>query len=1243
MERTHPDPTSAQRIWLLGGLRAAGPTGAMIPLPGGRARALLAYLVLNPRAPHSREILMDLLWPESLPDVARRNLTSLLYVLRRAVGPQMITATSEAISLCANIDLWVDVWEFERLVAQADLSALVAAVDLYTGDLLPELYDDWLSAPRAALHDRYLATLLRLAEAAADLRPAEATDRYRRLLARDPLHEEARRGLMRCLARLGRRREALAAYADLVATLESELGTTPESATRLLADEIGRESAPPPEVRPAEPTFVGRTAERAALLARLEQARSGRGGLAAILGEAGVGKTRLLAELARAAGWRGWQVIWASAPQVGDPAPYAPLAAALATALAGPRLAQIASVVQPLWLSMLAGIIPGLRLPSPYEGEGPGVRAEGPGVRAEISHDPRWLPVAVGHVLAALAAIAPHLLILDDVQWADPALWPLLDELRPRLGAAPLLLFVCGRSEDLPEAAWDAVARWDAAGAPCLRLGGMAEAEIADLAAAVGVVAPPPDQLAHIARASGGSPLLALALLRDGGDGALRHPSLATFFQRRLARISAPAAAALVAASALGAHFAYELWEGVVGRPRTTLTPALSQGEREFERPPGRVGESLLALALELEQAGLLLPEPGGYRFAHDTLRAHLYASLSTDQRRDLHRRAMVACAPDDALARLYHASEAGDAPTAALAALAAAERELVAQALPAARRHFAQALALLPAHDLPRRYRAARGHLAALAVSDNHVAALESLDSLDALALQIGDPRCAAEAATLRADRCIRSGHVADAEVAAARARDLAVAAGDAGQEARALELIAQLAQQRGDYRTAQTHLLAARARYQAAADPRGEATTAHNLALVAWAVGDHQGAIAGYARAADLFQHTGDLLNQARALNGLGCARWGLGNYQSARNHHQQALDLSRELSDRWGEATTILNLGQVALAIGDYVAAIDSFAAALTDFRALGQQAGVAAALSNLAQAYALLGDRAAALSYAAEALRASQAAGLARIEGYAHHNRGLALLNWHNPTPPLRHAERGLGGEVNPDAAESLRAACAIRERLGERENLAESRACLALTLAAGHPMEAVQAAAAARADLADSADRAVLHQLVAYASHVAARAAGDAAAASAHIQAAARAMDTAAAALPPAERARFLQQVPLNRATQSALDALSQIVTARLVRADVPLGRSLTPADYLSVRWTLVSPADTAIPRADERRRHVLLRLLAEAAAQGAAPTDANLAAALRVSRRTIIRDIEHLAASGIAIPTRHRR
>jgi biotin operon repressor len=85
-----------------------------------------------------------------------------------------------------------------------------------------------------------------------------------------------------------------------------------------------------------------------------------------------------------------------------------------------------------------------------------------------------------------------------------------------------------------------------------------------------------------------------------------------------------------------------------------------------------------------------------------------------------------------------------------------------------------------------------------------------------------------------------------------------------------------------------------------------------------------------------------------------------------------------------------------------------------------------------------------------------------------------------------------------------------------------------------------------------------------------------------------------------------------------------------------------LGRPLTDADLVDVRWTVHAPADDTILDKTDRRRHILQRLLSQAREQNAAPTDADLARALGVSRRTIERDMAALQAAGQGLSTRRR-
>jgi hypothetical protein len=127
------------------------------------------------------------------------------------------------------------------------------------------------------------------------------------------------------------------------------------------------------------------------------------------------------------------------------------------------------------------------------------------------------------------------------------------------------------------------------------------------------------------------------------------------------------------------------------------------------------------------------------------------------------------------------------------------------------------------------------------------------------------------------------------------------------------------------------------------------------------------------------------------------------------------------------------------------------------------------------------------------------------------------------------------------------------------------------------------------------------------------------------------------------------RADFLDKVRLHREilAQYRAQELAAGATVRLARADAPLGKALSENDYVVVRWTVdAGQADAALFKQAGKvalRRHRLARLIAQAHAQDAAPTAADLARALGVNLRTIERDIAALTLKGKAVPTRGRK
>jgi DNA-binding transcriptional ArsR family regulator len=127
-------------------------------------------------------------------------------------------------------------------------------------------------------------------------------------------------------------------------------------------------------------------------------------------------------------------------------------------------------------------------------------------------------------------------------------------------------------------------------------------------------------------------------------------------------------------------------------------------------------------------------------------------------------------------------------------------------------------------------------------------------------------------------------------------------------------------------------------------------------------------------------------------------------------------------------------------------------------------------------------------------------------------------------------------------------------------------------------------------------------------------------------------------------LPVEVRRRAIDRVPEHAGIAAAHAVLNPVVqTVYLPRATAPTGRSLREDERVEVRWTVETPEDVAVLDVAARRRQQVLRLLDEAARQGAAPTVDDLAEAIGASRSTVRRDLATLRQHGVATPTRGHR
>jgi len=156
------DRMAVWQIQLLGGLRAARGTAVIAQFPSRPIAMLLAVLALQPQRRHSREELIELLWPGVELDVGRNRLRQVLATLRRLLEPpdvppgSVLVADRQTVGLNAGA-VNCDACEFEQLLRKG---AVAQALECYHGDFMPGFLDEWAEDERSrlsALHARALA------------------------------------------------------------------------------------------------------------------------------------------------------------------------------------------------------------------------------------------------------------------------------------------------------------------------------------------------------------------------------------------------------------------------------------------------------------------------------------------------------------------------------------------------------------------------------------------------------------------------------------------------------------------------------------------------------------------------------------------------------------------------------------------------------------------------------------------------------------------------------------------------------------------------------------------------------------------------------------------------------------------------------------------------------------------------------------------------------------------------------
>ena len=615
------------QIRLLGEQVVSDARGAPVAVPP-RAVALVGYLALHAGLPQQRGRIATLFWPDSSDEQALTNLRRELHHLRAALsGDAGLVVTGRDLCWHDTAACRMDLRDFvvgaeaarvagrdgvdEEVVAQAG-TALAA----YGGDFLPGGYDDWLLDARAELETRCVA----LCELAGDALvrsgdAAGAVEVARRRIRLRPLDEVGYRHLIARQGELGDRAGAVSTYHHCAAILERELGVTPDPATRRLLDGL-LARADPPAPRRATPAgdrsgaapgpLVGRARELESVRTRWRAAAAGRPSVVVVRGDPGVGKTRLVAELAETARLDGAVVARAQCFGAAGRLALAPVAEWLRV----PAVRAGRATLDPVWRVEVERLVP--------EGRTPGDGAAGrPVVEAWQRH--RFFE---GLARALVGTGRPTLLVLDNLHWCDAETLAFLTLSLGLEPDAPVLVAATMRTEvsehEPAVGAW--ITRMRATGTLTeLVLGPLEGADSARLAAAVSGAAMSDDEAEVLQASTGGFPLYVVEAARRTLESGTLTPvgDLAMVLRERLEQVGPASREVAGLAAAIGRDFGLDLLTEASDLDADTVVRAVD----------------------ELWRRRILTEVAEGYDFSHDLVRDGAYAQVSPPRRWLLHRR----------------------------------------------------------------------------------------------------------------------------------------------------------------------------------------------------------------------------------------------------------------------------------------------------------------------------------------------------------------------------------------------------------------------------------------------------------------------------------------------------------------------------------------------------------------------------------------------------------------------------
>ncbi|GHO46430.1 DUF6788 family protein [Ktedonospora formicarum] len=695
---------------------------------------------------------------------------------RPATSPLLLTER-EVLALADQSQIWVDADAFDSLLSQAHSlqredpgkaeKLFNEAATLYGGIFLPEARKvEWTSARRESLQRSWIGMLLELADLRIRREAFQAAiEPLDRLLLVDPTNEAAVQRLIKLLVHLGRRGEALRAYKRLATVLSQGYHIAPLPDTRQLYDELksGNNSAALAlnttpststadtrtatahttnmEANPAlrigrthQSPLIGRneelmtlrtmiehteqaarfklTVQKKTITSTLDTPRRPQCGI--LMGEVGIGKTRLAEELSREARGKNWAVAWSRVYAQETSIPYRLWTEILRKATTQGAWQRQEMTRRPLVFQPLAALLPELidylppmALSTPLPPEQEQLRL--------------W--EATRELLVLISESTPLIIALDDLQWSDRSSCELLAYLARRIQGHPIVIVGTCRDNELAQDHPLKALLTDLQREHAVETVNLAPLQQEEISALVSYVP-------HISQ-----PLVQRISLRAAGN---------PFFAEELARTIGAQLATTASSNGNGQGHAYTNIENTLSKVNAngeemlpdTITAVLNLrldrltqkcrsllqkaavlgGSFEFQiisameaHTPGMDEDIVLDLLEEGLRSGMLTEEGSGtrvtYQFWHPLLVSHLYETLSAARRASLHRRAadifqtMYSGREEEHAATITHHLLLGGAADDRIAHFAeiAARHSYALSAYPDAEKHYKIALQHLP------------------------------------------------------------------------------------------------------------------------------------------------------------------------------------------------------------------------------------------------------------------------------------------------------------------------------------------------------------------------------------------------------------------------------------------------------------------------------------------------------------------------------------------------------------------